>query len=530
MARSPLARLLKEAYLVAGRALGRTQFEHESILQERHGVQSIGKKFGNKTVRVKTSARPVKSPVSNPNVEKEMNIAIIGGGLAGLTCAYRLKQAGFKAKIYEATGRVGGRCWTRRGEFAEGQIVERGGELIDTEHTAIRELAEELGLKLDDLELAEQKNTEPLYYFDGTPYTFSEATNDFMKIFDKLQSDITGAGFPTLFNEFTKRGFELDHMSIIDWINETVPGGTESKFGQLLDVAYNIEYGAESSEQSSLNLIYLLGFAERGPLEIYGSSDERFHIRGGNDQIATRLQELLADQIVLSAELTAIKKTGSGRFILTIKHGNRTKEVKADKVVLTIPFTILRSSVDISKAGFSKLKKIGITELGMGTNTKMHVQFTDRHWNNLGCNGETFADTGFQSTYEVTRGQPGKSGILVDYTGGEIGAGFNVGTPTTRAEMFLEQLEPVLPGISSKWNGKATIDFWPGFQWTRGSYSFWKVGQYTKFAGIEGEREGNCHFAGEHTSIEYQGYLNGAVESGERAADEIIQDLEEDEE
>lgn len=119
---------------------------------------------------------------------------------------------------------------------------------------------------------------------------------------------------------------------------------------------------------------------------------------------------------------------------------------------------------------------------------------------------------------------------MADYTGGEIGTGFNVGTPTTRAKMFLEQVEPVLPGISSKWNGKATVDFWPAFQWTRGSYSFWKVGQYTKFAGIEGKREGNCHFAGEHTSIEYQGYLNGAVESGERAADEIIQDLDEDEE
>ncbi|AFH60624.1 FAD-dependent oxidoreductase [Paenibacillus caseinilyticus] len=520
MARSPLAWLLKEAYLVAGAVLGRRQFGHEPILQESHGIR----------IRVKTSARLVESSLSNPILKKEMNIAIIGGGLAGLTCAYRLKQAGLKAKVYEATERVGGRCWTRRGEFAEGQIVERGGELINTEHTAIRELAEELGLKIDDLEPAKKKDTKPLYYFDGTPYTFSEATNDFMKIFDKLQKDITGAGFPTLFNKFTKRGFELDHMSIIDWINETVPGGIDSKFGQLLDLAYNIEYGAESSEQSSLNLIYLLGFAERGLLQIFGSSDGRFQIRGGSDLITTRLNELLSDQIVLGTELIAIKKSDSGRFILTIKHGNDTKEVKADKVVLTIPFAVLRSSVDISKAGFSKLKKIAIKELGMGTNTKMHVQFTDRHWSKLGCNGETFADTGYQSTYEVNRVQPGKLGILANYTGGEIGAGFNVGNPTTRAKLFLEQIEPLLPGISSKWNGKATVDYWPAFQWTRGSYSFWKVGQYTKFAGIEGMREGNCHFAGEHTSIEYQGYLNGAVESGERVADEIIQDLKENKE
>ena len=70
------------------------------------------------------------------------------------------------------------------------------------------------------------------------------------------------------------------------------------------------------------------------------------------------------------------------------------------------------------------------------------------------------------------------------------------------------------------------LAFWPGYEWTKGSYSFYKVGQYTKFAGMEGRRQGNCHFAGEHAaSQDFQGYLNGAVESGERAAGEILADL-----
>jgi monoamine oxidase len=93
------------------------------------------------------------------------------------------------------------------------------------------------------------------------------------------------------------------------------------------------------------------------------------------------------------------------------------------------------------------------------------------------------------------------------------------------AQQFLGQIEPVLPGISQYWNGKATVDFWAGYPWTLGSYSYWKVGQYTKFSGAEGERSGACHFAGEHTSVDFQGYLNGAVESGERAASEILADL-----
>lgn len=65
----------------------------------------------------------------------------------------------------------------------------------------------------------------------------------------------------------------------------------------------------------------------------------------------------------------------------------------------------------------------------------------------------------------------------------------------------------------------------PDYPWTRGSCSYWKVGQYTTFAGIEGCRQGNCHFAGEHTLLDSQGYLDGAVSSGERVANEIHRDL-----
>jgi monoamine oxidase len=92
-------------------------------------------------------------------------IAIVGGGLAGLTCAYELKQAGQLATVYEASSRVGGRSSTQRGAFADGQLVERGGQLIDQGHTAIRQLASRLGLQTDNLLQAEAKGSEPLYHF-----------------------------------------------------------------------------------------------------------------------------------------------------------------------------------------------------------------------------------------------------------------------------------------------------------------------------------------------------------------------------
>jgi monoamine oxidase len=452
-------------------------------------------------------------------------VVIVGAGLAGLTCAYRLQQAGITAALYEASGRVGGRCWTRRGDFAEGQIAEHGGELIDQGHTQVRQLAKELGLRLVNLLAAQPNGTEDFYYFDGAPYTYAEAVDDLNGLYQTLHKDVSAASYPTLWDSYTQRGYELDHMSVAKWIDVSVPGGRSSKLGQLLDVAYNIEYGAETTEQSSLNLIYLLGYQGQGNLRIFGKSDEKYHVVGGNDQLATLMAAQLDSQLHTGLELVSIELQGSA-YTLTFKQaGGGSTVVTADRVVLALPFSILRSSVDYSQAGFEPLKVTAIEELGMGTNSKLHVQFSKRYWYDLDNNGNTYADTGYQDTWEVTRAQPGSSGILVDYTGGKIGASFGSGTPTTRAKQFLQQLEPVLPDISKYWNGKATIDYWPGYEWTKGSYSYWKVGQYTKFSGMERKRQGNCHFAGEHTSIDFQGYLNGAVESGERAASEILGDL-----
>jgi monoamine oxidase len=452
-------------------------------------------------------------------------IVVVGGGLAGLTAAYRLKQAGYAAQLYEASGRTGGRCWTIRGAFADGQIAEHGGELIDTGHTELRQLVQELGLDTDDLSQAEPNGSEDAFYFDGQVYPVDQATTDLKGIWQQIHSDVSAASYPTLYNSSTQRGRDLDNMSIAQYIDAYVPGGGASKLGQLLDVAYNIEYGAETNVQSALNMLYLLAYSGQGNLRIFGPSNEKFHVRGGNDQVPALLTQALGSQVNLGSELIAIRRNADGTNALTFKQGSKTKTVTADQVVLALPFSIMRASVDWSQAGFNTYKQRAIRELGMGTNSKLHVQFTDRHWYGLNCNGETYADTGYQNTWEVTRAQSGRSGILVDYTGGTIGAGFGSGTPVSRAQQFLTQIEPVLPGISAKFNGRATIDFWTAYPWTKGSYSYWKVGQYQAFAGAERERSGNCHFAGEHTSIDFQGYLNGGVESGERTASEILADL-----
>jgi len=507
--RTPLARVLEDAVAAVAADSPRTT---RRALLERAGAGALAvSALG----RLTPSARAAAAP----------RIVVVGAGLAGLTCAYRLKQAGYTAHVYEASDRLGGRCWTLRGAFADGQIAEHGGELIDQGHNAIRNLAQEFGLTLDNLLRAEANGTELLGYFDGAPYSFEDITGDLKEVWQKIHSDTSAASYPTTFDSSTERGRQLDRMSIVDWIEESVPGGLRSRLGQFLDVAYNIEYGAESSQQSSLNLLYLLGFAGQGQLRVFGKSNEKYHVRGGNDQIAARLAAALAGQVTTGAELVAIRQTASGAYALSVRIGSKSTTITADQVVLALPFSILPSSVDIAAAGFSDRKLLAIREQGMGTNSKLHVQFRSRPWSAQGSNGETFSDAGYQNTWEVSRAQPGASGILVNYTGGAVGASFGSGTPTQRAQRFLAQIEPVLPGLTEQWNGRATVDFWPAYEWTRGSYSYWKVGQYTSFAGIERRQEGNAHFCGEHTSIDFQGYLNGAVETGERAASEVIADL-----
>jgi len=398
---------------------------------------------------------PAARAAANPSV------VVVGAGLAGLTCAYRLKQAGIDALVFESSGRMGGRCWTyRAGEiWDEGQVAEHGGELIDQGHGQIRNLVQELDLDLDNLLAAEDSKTEQTNWFDRQRYSFEEATRDIKAAWRKIHEDVSAASYPTLFDTSTERGRVLDQMSIVDWINETFDGGIGSKIGQLLDVAYNIEYGAESSDQSALNLLYLLACSGQGQFRVFGPSNEKYHVRDGNDQIPERLAKILQNQITPNAELVAIASNSSrSLWTLTFRKDTGTIVVDADQVVLALPFSILRSSVDFSRAHFDRLKVIAIREQGMGTNSKLHVQLRSRLWRRLGYNGETFSDRGYQNTWEVSRAQTGAAGILVDYTGDKIGASFGRGTPRSRAKEFLAQVEPVLPGVTTAWNGKATID------------------------------------------------------------------------
>jgi monoamine oxidase len=170
-------------------------------------------------------------------------------------------------------------------------------------------------------------------------------------------------------------------------------------------------------------------------------------------------------------------------------------------------------------------KTLAIKELGYGTNAKLMVGFSSRPWRDAGSNGETITDLPFQGTWETSRLQPGTNGIITNFTGGNIGNAAGMGTPEERAAEFLDGFDVVFPGAKAAYNGKAARFHWPSYPLTKGSYSAYKVGQYTTITGVEAERFKNVHFAGEHTSLDAQGYMEGGALSGAIAADEVAASL-----
>jgi monoamine oxidase len=473
---------------------------------------------------------------------KGPRIAIVGGGIAGLTTALTLADKGVAATVYEYSSQladVGGRMHSNTGYWNDGQVSEWCGELIDSGHKTILTLAKRFHLDVVDLPGTEPNASEDTYRFFGQYYPKTQADIDFQPVHQALQNDVQAASYPTLYNLNTPGGRALDAMSIYDWIESRVPGGHGSPLGMLLDVAYNIEYGAETTQQSALNLVYLLGYqANPGNFAIFGKSNERFHIDGGNGRLPQAIAASLGgNTLQLGWRMQAIAVNADGTCSLTFAVGSQTKVVTADYAVLALPFAVLRT-LDYSAAGFDGRKNTAIQELGRGQNGKLQLQFTSRHWYGPGPwpggsgNGATYADTGYQASWEVSRGQPGASGLLVDYTGGNVSASMKTKVPWATissapsvgqdATTFLSRIEPVFPGLTQKWNGLATSSLPFLAPNLNCSYSYWKVGQYTQFGGYEKARQGNVFFTGEHCSQDFQGFMEGGASEGVRAANEVL--------
>jgi monoamine oxidase len=158
----------------------------------------------------------------------------------------------------------------------------------------------------------------------------------------------------------------------------------------------------------------------------------------------------------------------------------------------------------------------------MGTNSKLFLGFSSRPWRKRGYLGYFYSDGALQSGWDHTQTQDGDPGGLTVFQGGRAGLALGEGSPEAHADRLSKELEALYPGSRKARNGRAGVFHWPESPLALGSYSCYKVGQWTSIGGEEGKSVGDLHFAGEHCSADFQGYMNGAAESGRIAAERIL--------
>lgn len=451
-------------------------------------------------------------------------IAIVGAGLAGLRCAHMLwtqsPGAPVRTTVFEANpGRAGGRCWTLRDFFSGGLITEHGGQFLDSNQTAVRSLARRLGLEQEVVNGGDLPRGEDIYFIGGRLYTYAEANADW--------HDVGLAAFKAAARQMqSARGqARLDRMSVPEWLERTGIG-SGSRFGKLMLANTVTENGADPAEQSALDLIVLLTANPPSALSLLPGNDERFHIVGGNDQLVSRMiGQLPPDTVRHDHVLVAVRERADGRIRLAFDVSGRTVQTTADLVVLALPFSTLRH-VGLEHSGLSATKRQVIRTLGMGTNAKIHLELSHKTWPALGYSGVAYGEwqrlaCAWDDT--VPLGPTASPALYLAYPGGRVGRTGITGrahgqAPARDVSWALQEIEHVFHGTTAAYTGRAYEDHWARDPWVHGAYSYYGVGQAASYGPLAARTEGRFLFAGEHTSINNQGFLDGAVETGERAA------------
>jgi len=456
------------------------------------------------------------------------DVVIIGGGLAGLTCAYRLLQAGVASTIYEASSRLGGRVFSARNFNADQLFCELGAELVDSTNHELIELAQELGLTTEGYaENDPMTGEDQIFFYDGKVYGNKELFAALRPFLASVKRDIDRI-FPdgkVFWPSYSSKNSDLlikyDHMSLAEYFSSKA-SLTSPWVIDALRGAYETEYGGALARQSALNFLCLADTSVDDGFTWYGASDEWGRVQGGNQGLIDKLSERLGNHVPIEMEheLVAIAAQGE-QLMLTFSNAEHSKTVKAASVVCALPFSVLRKVDGIQSLGLSALKTRSIKEFAYGTNAKFMSSYKARIWRH--GNGKlppsqaaVMTDLTGGMYWETSRIQPGKSGIITNFLGGEQGA------RVTEAHLgsILQDVDTLWSGMRSLHDGNAKLMAWTREKFTMGSYSSPAPGQYTTFIGIEGKSEldDKLHFIGEHASGDWIGFMNGAIQTGNQTA------------
>jgi monoamine oxidase len=450
-------------------------------------------------------------------LNKDIRIGIIGGGIAGLHAAYILKNNGYYSEVFEGSNRTGGRIFTAKDLLNIGITTELGGEFIDSGHEDMFNLANEFGLPIYDLKsTSENALLQDRFFFGNQVYELSDVVLAFQPFADAIQADIDALPDEINYTVTDATVIALDNTSLETYLQQK---GITGWLYDLLNVAYVTEYGLELAQQSSINFLFLFDpteLIENG--ELFGYSDERYKIAGGNEQIVKRLAKEVPS-VVTDHKLTQIKSVAN-QYHLTFENGVKRT---FDRVIITIPFTMLRE-VDI-QVEMPQVKKDSIQQLGYGKSGKLLAGFNTRIWRTQNTVGKVITDKNFQLGWDSSQLQPGTAGGYSFFVGGDECEALGDSAIEYKLNQYLQQIESVYPGITADYNGKSSKFNWAAHPFTKCGYACYKPGQWTTIGGAEIEPVGNLFFAGEHCSADFQGYMNGGAETGRVAAENVLKTL-----
>lgn len=473
------------------------------------------------------------------HIAADERVAILGGGMAGLTAAFYLTQKNIPCEIFESSARVGGRMMSTSSFNHEGMLGELGGEFIDTSHSDIIELCQFFKIPLDQFASVDAGLTPNIYYFkngksqDYKYYLDKDAVKQ-MQVFDRrFKADARrarGEAGSAFFDRMTLEQYLAKYRGEVDpW------------FLELIRIAYVGEMGLEADVQTAILMITNLDPETSNGFKIYGKSDQAFRIRGGNQALVGAMEKWLLNNDVKIHKSHALKSISDKTAHLDLQfdvdansEGRGMTNVKARKVICTVPFSVLKSIDGVLALRMSQLKKNCIKEMVYGTNAKIILGYHEKLWRTgisqskdfvPPSNGMVYTDLFPQNIWETSRAQPtaqnpGKSGVLTNYLGGKDGANLDLHSHT---ETCLNAIDKIFPGTKATHDKNRAHLNWTKYKHNLGSYASATPTQITRFGSVASapELDGKLLFAGEHVAESSSGFMNGAVLSGKAAAKHI---------
>jgi monoamine oxidase len=433
-----------------------------------------------------------------------VSVLVAGAGLAGLAAARDLTARGAAVTVVDARDRVGGRVWTIRDGFVEGQYAEAGGEMIDEDQHAIRALADELNLK------------QTRIFRTGWGYARVDGSGRLRIVrrsaglgWDRLARELEPAIEPYRLAEQrwdTPIATQVARRSVAAWLDDV------NADEELRTTAAALR-GFFLADTDELSLIALV---DQFATDRDAAPGAMYRIEGGNDRLTAALAAPLGSRLHLKTEVVAISHRGKAVRV-AVKHAHVQSQLTCDYVVMAMPASVVRripctpSLPSQQHDAFARLK--------YGRATKTLLQFSKRFWRAPGRPRAFGSALPIGALWEGNEEQRGRAGILALIAGGSA---------SDATQEIVAKDGPAGLVNALEWLGSKNAELlgsrqivWEQDPWARGGYAFFDPAFDPALRAWLARPFGRVFFAGEHTSIRWQGYMNGAVESGRRAAAEI---------